>query len=84
MNYTVLNNLVADATDADAKGDAQRLLNDNNQIQNYANQIVMYMYIEYPLNYYVESSFIQGFFYNEALNTEYYGTWTYTTTLSST
>ena len=82
MNYTVLNNLVTDASAADAKGDTQRLLNDNNQIQTYANQIVEYMYIEYPLNYYVESSFIQGFYYNEATNVEYYGTWTYTTTLS--
>jgi ABC-type transport system substrate-binding protein len=82
MNYTVLNNLVTDATAADAKGDTQRLLNDNNQIQAYSNQIVEYMYIEYPLNYYVESSFIQGFYYNEATNVEYYGTWTYTTTLS--
>jgi len=82
MNYTVLNQLVADASDADAKGDTARLISDNNQIQAYANQIVMYMYIEYPLNYYVESSFIQGFYYNEATNVEYYGTWTYTTTLS--
>jgi len=82
MNYTVLNQLVADASDADAKGDTARLISDNDQIQNYANQAVMYMYIEYPLNYYVESSFIQGFYYNEATNVEYYGTWTYTTTLS--
>jgi len=84
FNYTVINNLVNDAYDADAKGDTQRLINDNNQIENYANQIVEYMYIEYPLNYYVESSFIQGFYYNAAMNVEYYGTWTYTTTLSST
>ena len=82
FNYTVLNNLVKDAIDADAKGDAQRLLSDNNQIENYANQIVEYMYIEYPLNYYVESSFIQGFYYNAAMNVEYYGTWTYATSLT--
>jgi ABC-type oligopeptide transport system substrate-binding subunit len=84
FHYPQLDAWIQDAYDADAKGDVTRLLDDNNKIENFANQIVMYMYIEYPLNYFVESSFIQGFFYNAATNVEYYGTWTYTTTLTST
>ncbi len=82
MNFTALNNLVKDASDADAKGDLPRMISDNNQIENIANQAVMYMYVGYPVNYYPVSSFVQGFYYNAATNIEYYGTWSYTTTPS--
>jgi ABC-type transport system substrate-binding protein len=82
MNYTALDKLVKDAGDADAKGDIPRLLSDNTQIENIANQAVLYMYRGYPINYYPVSGFVQGFFYNAATNIEYYGTWSYTTTLS--
>ncbi len=83
MNYTALNKLVNDAVDADAKGDAPRLLSDNNQIQNFANQAVLYMYTQFPQNYFVVSSFVQGFYYNAALPTQfYYASWSYTTSLS--
>jgi ABC-type oligopeptide transport system substrate-binding subunit len=84
FNYTAINNLVNDAFDADAKGDTQRLISDNNQIENLANAIVEYMYVAYIVNYYVTSAFVQGFYYNEATNILYYGTWSYATTLSST
>lgn len=82
FHYTALDALVNDATDADAKGDVQRLINDNNQIENFANQQVIYMYTDYPANYFVESAFVQGFYNNVATGVTYYGTWTYTTTLS--
>jgi ABC-type transport system substrate-binding protein len=82
MNFTAINNLVNDAYDADAKGDLPRLISDNNQIQTIANQAVLYMYTQYPVNYFTESAFVQGFFYNPATNLEYYATWSYATTLS--
>lgn len=82
FNYPALDALVNDAIDADAKGDAQRLINDNNAIENFANQAVIYLYTDYPAIYWVESSFVQGFYYNQATAVIYYATQSYTTSSS--
>ena len=81
MNYTVLNDLFNQAVEADAKGDVQTLLNVNNQMETIANQNVMYFYVSTPINYYVYSAFLQGFYYNAAVNLIYYAPFTYTTSL---
>lgn len=79
MNYTALNNLYYDALDADKKGDVQRLLSDNNQMETIANNAVIYMYTTYDLSYGVRSTFVQGVFYNEATAVPYFATRSYAT-----
>jgi ABC-type transport system substrate-binding protein len=79
MNYTALNNLYYDALDADKKGDVQRLLSDNNQMETIANNAVIYMYTTYDVSYGVRSSFVQGVFYNEATAVPYFATRSYAT-----
>jgi len=82
MNYTVLNQLFIQATAADSKGDVAGLLAINKQMQEFANNAVIYLYIDYPLVYAVRSSFLQGFYYNEATAVNYYATCSYVTSLS--
>jgi len=79
MNYTVLNNLYAQAAEADRRGDTSTLIQTNNQMQSYVNQVVEYMYVDYPLTYAVRSSFLQGFYFNEATAVTYFATEYYTT-----
>jgi len=82
MNYTVLNQLFQQAVAADSKGDTAGLLAINNQMEKFANNAVIYVYIDYPLVYAVRSSFLQGFYYNEATAVNYYATCSYVTSLS--
>jgi ABC-type transport system substrate-binding protein len=77
MNFTALNNLYYDALNADSKGDVQRLLQDNNQMETIANQAVIYMYTTYEVTYGVRSSFVQGIYYNEATAVPYFATRSY-------
>jgi ABC-type transport system substrate-binding protein len=79
MNYTALNNLYYDALDADRKGDVQRLLSDNNQMETIANNAVIYLYTTYEITYGVRSTYVQGVFYNEATAVPYFATRSYVT-----
>jgi ABC-type transport system substrate-binding protein len=79
FNYTVLNNLYTQATEADAKGDTQALLQLNREMNQYANNAVIYVWIQYPLNYAVRSCYLQGYFWNEATATYYYAAYSYAT-----
>ncbi|MGA2971591.1 MAG: ABC transporter substrate-binding protein [Candidatus Bathyarchaeia archaeon] len=81
MNYTALNNLYGQAVDADRRGDTTSIVQINNQMENYANQAVEYMYVDYPLVYAVRSSFLQGYYYNEATAVPYFATEYYTTSI---
>jgi len=80
MNYTVLNNLYAQAVAADAKGDVQGLLSINHQMQEYANNAALYMFTEYTLLYYFHSSYLGGWYYQEAMAVPYMATYYYTST----
>ena len=82
MNYTTLNNLYSRAAHDDATGNTQDLVTVSDQIQQYGNNAVMYFYIAYPIAYYVKSSFLQGFYYNQAVYVTYYATEYYTQTPS--
>lgn len=50
-------------------------------MENYANQAVEYMYVDYPLVYAVRSSLLQGYYYNEATAVTYFATEYYTTSI---
>jgi len=80
MNYTVLNNLWTQAAADDAKGDLTGLISVNGQMQAYANSIALYIYIDFPLTYAFHSSFLEGWYYNEATGVPYMGTYSYSTT----
>jgi len=82
MNYTILGDLYQQAVVADQKTDTAGLLAINRQMNDYANNAVMYLYIDYPLNYVVRSSFLQGYYWNEATAIYYYATYSYVTSLS--
>jgi peptide/nickel transport system substrate-binding protein len=82
MNYTVLNDLYYQAAEYDAKGDVVGLLATNRKMQEYANNAVIYLYIDNPLVYAVRSSFLQGYYWNEATAIYYYATYSYVTSLS--
>lgn len=82
MNYTVLNDLYYQAAEYDAKGDVAGLLATNRKMQEHANNAVIYLYIDNPLLYAVRSSFLQGYYWNEATAIYYYATYSYVTSLS--
>jgi len=82
LNYTVLNQLYTQATADDAKGDIPGLLATSRQMQQYANNAVLYMYFDYPILYEVRSSFLRGFYWNEATTVFYYATCSYATSVS--
>jgi ABC-type transport system substrate-binding protein len=82
MNYTTLNQLYTQAISQDAKGDTAGLLATNKQMEQFANNEVIYLYIDYPLTYAVRSSFLQGFFWNEATTVEYYASESYASSAS--
>jgi ABC-type transport system substrate-binding protein len=77
MNYTVLNDLFNQAVEQDAKGDVQGLVQTNRQMEQIANNLVLYMYLEYPLVYATRTSWLQGYYYNAATNVYYYATYSY-------
>lgn len=81
MNYTVLNTLYAQALAADAKGDTAGLLAINSQMEQFVNKAVSYVWIDYPVTYAVRSSFLQGYYWNEATAVYYYATYSYATSL---
>lgn len=79
MNYTILNQLYAQAVDADHRGDVQTLLKINSEMQTFADQQAIYLLLFYPLQFFVRSSFLQGFYYNAATNAFYYAACSYKT-----
>lgn len=78
MNYTVLNNLYQQALTDDAQGNIQGLLSVNHQMQQYSNNAMLYMYTEFPLTYAFHSSWLGGWYYQEAMNVPYMATYYYT------
>jgi len=78
-NYTTLNQLYKEAVDADHRGDTQALVKINNQMETFANEQVMYLLLFYPLRFAVRSSFLQGYYYNPALDTYYIACYSYKT-----
>jgi ABC-type transport system substrate-binding protein len=80
MNYTVLNNLWQQAHAADAKGDVATLVTVNHEMQVYANNAAIYIYIDYPLEYFFFSSYLQGFYWNEAMAVPYFASCSYSQT----
>jgi len=78
-NITVLNDLYAQATDADRRGDVQALIRINNEMETIANQIVMYLYIDNPLLYAVRTSYLRGYYWNPATAIYYYACYSYAT-----
>ena len=79
MNYTTLNNLYAQAVDADHRGDTQALVTINKQMETFANQQVMYMLLFYPLQFMARTSLLQGFYYNPATTLYFYAAFSYKT-----
>jgi ABC-type transport system substrate-binding protein len=79
MNYTALNQLYAQATQADANGDVAGLLAATREAQVFSNNAVIYIYIQYPLVYAVRSSFLQGYYWNQATAVYYYAVYSYKT-----
>jgi ABC-type transport system substrate-binding protein len=79
MNYTTLNQLYAQAVDADHRGDLQTLVSVNEQMETFANEQVMYLLLFYPLEFMVRTSYLQGFYYNPATTLFYYATLSYNT-----
>lgn len=82
MNYTILSQLYTQAVQQDSKGDTAGLLATNKQMQQIANSEVIYLYIDNPLVYAVRSSFLQGYYWNEATAVYYYATYSYASSLS--
>jgi ABC-type transport system substrate-binding protein len=79
MNFTKLNRLLTQASEADAKGDVAGLLAATKQMQEFSNKVVIYIYIQYPLGFAVRSSFLQGYFWNVATEYYYYAVYSYKT-----
>jgi ABC-type transport system substrate-binding protein len=79
MNYTTLNQLFNQAVQQDAKGDTAGLLATNKQMEEFANNAVIYIYIDNPLNYATRSSYLQGYYWNEATAVYYYAVCSYKT-----
>ncbi len=72
MNYTALDTLNKNAEAADAAGDVQALLRYANQANQFALDNVIYFNQFYPLAFFVRSSFLKDWYFNEALATEYF------------
>jgi hypothetical protein len=49
-------------------------------MQQVTNNAVLYIYIDFPLTYAVHSSYLQGWYYNEATGVPYMATYSYSTT----
>lgn len=80
MNFTRLDSYVENATRADEAGDITGLLHWNNLANEFANAQVLYFYLNYPLAFFVRSSFLKGWYFNVALATEYFAPMHYETT----
>jgi ABC-type transport system substrate-binding protein len=80
MNYTKLDGYVTAAQTADTKGDLTGLLTNVDLANKFANDNVLYFYTFYPVAYFVRSSFLKGWYFNEALSTEYFAPMHYETT----
>jgi hypothetical protein len=80
MNYTTLDMYVKSAKAADAAGNATGVLHWSYLANELANKEVMYFYDFYPEAFFVRSSFLQGFYYNPALDVPYFAAMHYSTT----
>jgi len=77
MNYTTLDGYVQAARQADAAGNLTALLHYNDLANQFADDNVLFFYTFYPLTYFVRSSFLEGWYYNPALQGEYFATFYY-------
>jgi ABC-type transport system substrate-binding protein len=82
MNYTTLSQLYTQGVQDDSKGDTAGLLATNKQMEQFANNAVIYLYIDYPLVFAVRSSFLQGYYWNEATAVYYYACYSYSSSAS--
>ncbi|MHB8566027.1 MAG: ABC transporter substrate-binding protein [Nitrososphaerales archaeon] len=72
-NLTAMGPLYQQAVKASASGNLSGLIQVTNQMNELANQEVMYMYTFYPAVFYVTTSVVQGFQFNPALDGNIYG-----------
>jgi len=63
-NVTALDDLYQQALDADAAGDMNKLLEINKEINTLSNEMVQYMIWWYDTEYFVRSSWLQGWYVN--------------------
>jgi len=75
MNLTAINNLYSQMIEADRNGDVQLLVKLHSQLEQEANNAMMFMYTWYDVEFDVRTSFLRGFFYNP--NFDYMGNMAY-------
>jgi len=65
-NFTAVDDLYDQAVAADKAGNVAELLRINNEMNKLINDIVPYVWFWYPLNYYVRSAWLKGWYINTA------------------
>jgi ABC-type transport system substrate-binding protein len=65
-----LDALYDDAVAADAAGDVEELLRLNNEMNELVNDLIPYLWFWYPLNYYVRSSWLKGWYVNPSFGVD--------------
>lgn len=71
-NITSLDNLYWQAVEAVRSGDVASLLDINNQMNKIVNDMTLYMWLWHPTTFFVRSSYLKGWYYNTALQGEYF------------
>ncbi len=70
-NLTSMHTLALQAVAATAIGNDSGLVKVTNMMNQIANQNVMYLWTQYPLNFLAMTSNVQGFYFNPALSTDF-------------
>jgi ABC-type oligopeptide transport system substrate-binding subunit len=65
-----LDDLYEEAVAADAAGDVDELLRINNDMNELVNNVIPYVWLWYPLNYYVRSSWLKGWYVNPSFGVD--------------
>jgi ABC-type transport system substrate-binding protein len=76
-NVTSLDERFYDALDADAAGDIDTLLTLNDEMNTIANEMILYLYLWHPVDYFVRSEWLKGWYYNSALGMDVFSSMYY-------
>ncbi|MEM2780832.1 MAG: ABC transporter substrate-binding protein [Candidatus Bathyarchaeia archaeon] len=76
-NITTLDELYKEAVQADAEGNVTRLIEITNEMNRIANELVMYMVWWHDSEYYIRSSWLQGWYVNPVYGVDIWSTMYY-------
>lgn len=76
-NVTALDDLYAQAVEADKEGNFTRLIEINNEINTIVNELLIYMVWWHDTEYYIRSSWLQGWYVNSVYGVDLWSTMYY-------